>query len=102
MAGLVVQPPTVYVPPSVVVTTNLGELAPHGMLALESKPISVRDMPMTFWITAPAQSPVGAEALVASTRPRLVGSVVLSGEAPILATQAAARAPECVGSYMYG
>src|SRR5260370_36707784 len=58
-------------------------------------------MPVTFWMAAPAQVPAEADALSARARPRLRGSVVLSGDAPRFSTQAAARAPDC-GSDMYG
>src|SRR6266853_3492529 len=100
VVGLLVQPPTVCFPPSAVTTTNWSELVLHWTLARKSKPSSVRDMPVTFSMTAPAQVPAEAEALVARARPRLRGSVVLSGEAPRSSTQAAARVPDR-GSDMY-
>jgi len=99
--GLLVQPPTMCFTPSVVTTTKWGESALHGMLARKSKLSSLRDMPVTFWMDAPAQAVAKAEALFARTRPRLRASVVLSGEAPRLSTQAAARVPDCE-SDMYG
>ena len=95
MVELLVQPPTVCATVSDVKTTKWTESALHWMPARKSKPSSVRDMPVTFWMDAPAQAVAKAEALFARTRPRLRGSVVLSGEAPRLSTQAAATVPDC-------
>jgi hypothetical protein len=85
----------------VVVITKWIEPVLHGMAVRKSKPTSVRDMPVTFWMVAPAHELVGAVPPFETTRARLCRSVGSFGVVPILLIQAEASAPD-VESDTYG